>query len=406
MAAMKVHNGIVDDKENLQTDVSKAFKEGLFTDVTFITADDVRISTSKFMLASRVPFFATLLFGGFAENLENKPIQLKCCNSNVFREVLKFVCEGEVSFSAMGLQLLLDFMETCRYFCITRLVNSIINYLKILLDENKINLKESLVAFEFFEVHKFSEASDLFLSYIDKNLSCFSDLDEFGKLKVEKENRNSKEIERFMAFTKWLNTNEMSPVRRNEMLNFFDLRKFDDANLVKVVRKSNLFEEKDICDVLEERLEAQTQERERSDRELERLVKEGERLAKEGEQFRKLAQKSESVKFELECGVNGYVLQPNTRAQFEVPSEYQDHWLNKVEFSLIVPNQSGFINYTLESSQDGRVWTNIYKGSLFLGSGQDVTFQRRKIKFFGIKMTADKKGVPNPTIKRVALQMV
>ena len=47
---------------------------------------------------------------------------------------------------------------------------------------------------------------------------------------------------------------------RNKILNSFDLRKFEDTDLSNVVRKSELFNEKDICDVLQEKLEARNNE--------------------------------------------------------------------------------------------------------------------------------------------------
>merc|ERR550519_2358153 len=63
------------------------------------------------MLACRVPYFATLLFGGFAENLARDAIPLKFCDSNTFKEVLKFVWDAEISISNMNMKQLLDLLE-------------------------------------------------------------------------------------------------------------------------------------------------------------------------------------------------------------------------------------------------------------------------------------------------------
>ena len=92
---VRVRNGVFDDKENLITDVSKAFKEGLGSDITFVLADDVSISTNKFMLACRVPYFSKMLFGSFAENFTSKSVALKCCTSSTFKEILNYVWEAK-----------------------------------------------------------------------------------------------------------------------------------------------------------------------------------------------------------------------------------------------------------------------------------------------------------------------
>ena len=53
-------NGIFIDKNNLLEDLSKTYKGGLFTDTTFTMSDGVEISTNKFMLWCRSPFFDTM----------------------------------------------------------------------------------------------------------------------------------------------------------------------------------------------------------------------------------------------------------------------------------------------------------------------------------------------------------
>ena len=58
------NSGILDEKKKLLVDVSLAFEGNRYCDVTFTLADGKSISTSKFMLACRVPYFDKLLFGG------------------------------------------------------------------------------------------------------------------------------------------------------------------------------------------------------------------------------------------------------------------------------------------------------------------------------------------------------
>jgi len=314
-----------------------------------------------------VPYFETMLFGGLAENITSKPIPLKACNSDVFMEILKFVWESEVSLKDMNMSLLLDFLETCRFFCLEGLVDAIIEHVKNLLSGNGIVFKDCLVAFEFTDEHKFIAVSELILDYIGKNLSM-KDIDEFGSLKensmkkvLQYERSTCSDIVRFMAFTKWLEKNEtLAEPKRIEILNLFNLSKFTDEDL-KFVRKSNLFDGKVICEVLEERLEAKNH-----------LIKE-----------------SKPVKFRLDCGPNGRTLQKNTLTQFDVPSEYQNHFVNEVEFSLFSLEHS-HCNYwySLKSSQDGQIWIPLDARYNVRDGYQNISFERRKMKFIAVKLLA------------------
>ena len=177
---MKVMNGIVNDKENLIKDISQAFKHRVYSDITFQLADGICISTNKFMLACRVPYFATMLFGSLAEKLPSQPIPLKDCDSNVFKEILKFVWEAEVSLSDMQVPLLLEFLETCRSFCLEELVDTIVDHLRILVNGNEVDFKDCLVALDFTEQHKFVRTSELFIEYIDKTYQAFPTLKSLG----------------------------------------------------------------------------------------------------------------------------------------------------------------------------------------------------------------------------------
>ena len=134
---------IFEDKENLLDDISRAFKEGLYNDITIVLADGVSISTNRFILACRVPYFATRLFGGFSGNLKSH-VNLECCNSVIFNKILDFAWKGELLFSDMKVLPLLDLLETARFLCIDLLVNGIEEYLKNLLESQKVEYEDCL----------------------------------------------------------------------------------------------------------------------------------------------------------------------------------------------------------------------------------------------------------------------
>merc|ERR1719369_1018367 len=83
------------------------------------------------MLACRVPFFSTMLFGGLADKFASDPVPLDCCDSVIFKHILKFVFQGEISFNEMDMRTLLNLLEISRLFC-----------LKCILDAKNVDFKD------------------------------------------------------------------------------------------------------------------------------------------------------------------------------------------------------------------------------------------------------------------------
>eukprot|EP00092_Neocalanus_flemingeri_P103965 GFUD01133094.1.p1 GENE.GFUD01133094.1~~GFUD01133094.1.p1 ORF type:complete len:322 (-),score=79.52 GFUD01133094.1:62-1027(-) len=269
----QIKKGIFAKKDHLLSDVSKVYREGLYSDITFIMADDVSVSTNRFMLACRVPYFATLLFGELSENQPDNFVPLNCCNSETFQQIMSYVWEGEISFSELNLQSLLDLLETSRFLCLEPLVEGVLEYLEYLLDSQKVESTDCLAALDFLILHNFARASDLFLAFIDQNLSSISSLPEFDNVSeysmqaLLKYEKTSTEIVLFTALSKWLKNKASLPANvRMEMLSCFNLERFTKNDLVNIVRKTNFFEDKDICDVLEKHLENQLKQLQAKDK--------------------------------------------------------------------------------------------------------------------------------------------
>ena len=133
----KLKNGIFHDKESLLVDISEVYKGGLYSDITFILNDNISVSTSGFMLACRIPYFATTLFGDFVKK-SSPAVQLDCCSSFIFKQVLDFVWKGEILFSELSILSILDLLETARFLCIDLLVEGIVDYLKFLIESKMV----------------------------------------------------------------------------------------------------------------------------------------------------------------------------------------------------------------------------------------------------------------------------
>jgi len=260
-----VKDGYFVDKESLLSDVSKAHQDSLYSDITITLSDNVSMSTSRFMLACRVPYFATLLFGGMAAE---SSVSLKCCDSIVFKQIMNYALEGQVSFLGLSIQSLMSLLETSRFLCIDLLADGIVDHLKLLLQDETISFPDCLEALDFTVSHKFYSASELLLSFIDQNLSSISSDPGFATLAegsmlamLNYEGRKSTEIVLFSAFVKWINSqcikNEegIEDNIKREMLSCFDLDLFEKKDLVKIVRKTKFFDDADVCNVLEKHLE-------------------------------------------------------------------------------------------------------------------------------------------------------
>jgi len=382
----KVSDGVFEDTENLVNDIAKAFDEGLYNDVTFVLADNVSVSTNKFMLACRVPYFSSMLFGGFTES-SSQAVLLKCCDSNIFKQILKFVYKGSLSFSGMTVQSILHLLEISRFFCIDALRVGIIDYLENLLDEGKMDYKDCLIALEFTVNHKFSRASGLLLSYIDKNITSISSLLEFRRLsesylKMVVGCKESKVVDRFNAFVKWLNWQEEGSVTedlKKEVLGLFDLRSFERKDVVEVVMKTKLFSTEAICQVLNDRLS-----------QLEELV-----------EVQKVKARR-SVR--LSDYYDGEDLYVGIQRIFTIPSPFHHGTkFNHLEFFLVsiidccekdsdvCESNCGYIySYDVMCSEDGANWNKILTCDKRNCGKQSLDFQARKMKFISVTL---KEGV-------------
>eukprot|EP00092_Neocalanus_flemingeri_P020378 GFUD01022076.1.p1 GENE.GFUD01022076.1~~GFUD01022076.1.p1 ORF type:complete len:394 (-),score=62.42 GFUD01022076.1:110-1291(-) len=365
--AAHTNNRKFDDKENLLGDVAKAYKEGLYSDITIILKNNASVSTSKFMLACRVPYFATLLYGGFGDNSASIPFTLDCCDSQIFKLILNFVWEGEICFSDVDIQSLLDLLETARFLCIDRLVEGIEDHLEFLLDRKMIEFKDCLIAFNFVILNKFTKASGVLLSFIDQNLRTISFLPKFADLSEASirmlfnfDERISSEFDLFTAFVNWIaNKETVSEEVKTEMLQCFDLERFDRNDLV-AVRESEMFDANQICDVLEKHME-------------------------------KLQEEVKSNKKIIDETKSGIVVSNALFSPVFATKAWrldQTHFVNKVEFTF---DNSRYLYSYVVNVWDGVNWANIIECKEVEHTGNQVVhFERMKIRKLHVTITGSR----------------
>eukprot|EP00092_Neocalanus_flemingeri_P020268 GFUD01021950.1.p1 GENE.GFUD01021950.1~~GFUD01021950.1.p1 ORF type:complete len:396 (+),score=66.55 GFUD01021950.1:74-1261(+) len=352
--------GIFEDRNCLVQDLSRAYQNDHFTDLSIELLDGVTILTNRSMLASRSDYFAGMLYGGLKEGTSDKVV-LKCCDSKIFRLILDYIFTGKVDYSKLSIEPLLNLMENARMMCLERLVGGIEDYLKDLLKCKEVDIKECLVMLEFCIGNKFGELVELVLESVDldfENVRCHEDVCQLSvsavKAILKYQERLSPEIDVFNALVDWIG--KQSPVApvasysKEEMLSLVDLVSINCSDLVKVVRTTGYFDDKTICDAMEKQLDA------------------------------------ENVNMCSEK--NGAKIVDGTTICQRISVELNtDYVINKIEFLLWNFDQRSY-SYILESSLDGIKWSTILDcRDLKCKGGQTIFFGAKRMKFISVKGT-------------------
>jgi len=252
--------GIFDDEDYLVSDISNAYRNQMFPDVTFVLSDGVTKQTSRFMLACRSKYFATKLLG-----LEEDDGRVMMnCDSKIFQLLLDYIWEGKVDYSHLELEHLLALLENARMMCMERLVANIQEYLSYILEDGRIGFKEYWTVLDFCSSKGFKDILTSALKFIDENFnSICSSENSFFKLPteviftlLENKSRTVQEIDVFKAVTLWIE-NQSSPVEdatRAAMLDLVNLADVTPVDLLTVVRRSGLYTDMDICDAMEKQI--------------------------------------------------------------------------------------------------------------------------------------------------------
>ena len=175
--------GAFEDLDTFVADIGNAYRNEMFSDVTFILSDGVAIPTNRLMLAIRSQYFATM----FRQN-NSEEIFLEC-DSKIFHLLLDYIWQGKVTFSNLELHQILELLENACLMNLKRLVENIQNYVSHLLDSGELELEESWTLLDFCaNSSRFEELLNSVLKFIDSNfqmLTIFSSKENFLKLSAD-----------------------------------------------------------------------------------------------------------------------------------------------------------------------------------------------------------------------------
>merc|ERR1711936_544588 len=136
---------------------------------------------------------------------------------------------------------LLDLLEAARMTCMERLVAGIQVYLSYLLEAGQIELNDYWIVLDFCSKNGFKEILTSALKYIYENFSTICSFkSSFSKL--------PKEIIFILLENQ---TSLVEDSTRAAMLDLVDLAAITPADMLRVVRRSGLYTDMDICDALE-----------------------------------------------------------------------------------------------------------------------------------------------------------
>jgi len=253
-----VNEEMFNDKEKILEDLKEFHRGNKFTDVTINLYNDEKVSTSKYMLACRSPFFSKFLKNDL---FNGDTIDLKSVDLNTMNMVLDYIFEGVANFKGKDNDSILKLLEASRMLCIDRLQEAVMIHFNQCLVTGILQTDDILESFEFSVLNKFDTVSNSLLEHIDKNIETVSKDSKFSMLSetsvlvlLDFEMKYAKEIDRFRAFNRWVENKNVATDIMNSMTSLFDLKKFTQSEL-KIVRKTKYFKVEDILDVLDNKFE-------------------------------------------------------------------------------------------------------------------------------------------------------
>jgi len=255
----------------LVKNIAKLMKKDSINDVRIRLNNGVQIEANKIILSAMSPFFN--------EKFEEKQhlqsndscleIDIEISSTKEMLElVMEYLYTGKMNIEKLSLRDLLDLLNLLQ-FLEFEIFSEIKEFTKKKINDGGFSFEKLLILSGSAEAHNFSEINDLMLNYLDLNISDVSKLPEVKYLssdslenlirKKEIDNNNDADdynneriFPRFETLASWIRSrsNEVNEDLKLKFTSMFDLKKFTSQQLTSSVRKSKLFSETSILDVL------------------------------------------------------------------------------------------------------------------------------------------------------------
>lgn len=249
----------VNQEVELIENISNLMKRSSFNDLRITSKNGVQVEANKVILAAMSSFFDRKLHEKLtSDRFLEIEIEISC-SKEILELVIKFFYTGKMSFESLALKELLDLLYLLQLFE-SKVFSVVENFTINQINEDRFALEDLLMHSRTAEVYNFEEIISLMIK-------CFrSKIDEVSKLQ-EVKNLSSNFLEalvhnnvedaksglyetKFEIMTSWLESNKISEELKIKFLSNFDLRNFTNQQLISTVRKSKLFSDSSILDVL------------------------------------------------------------------------------------------------------------------------------------------------------------
>jgi len=251
----------VNHEAKLIKDITNLMTRDSFNDVRIRLSNGVQVDANKVILSARSTFFDKK----FQENVTNDKLQEIDLDISGTKEMLELVMKyfytGKVNFEELSLKDLLDLLHLLEFFDL-ELFSEVEDFTKNKIVEGGFSFEKLLILSCTAETYKFDGIRYEMISYLDRNISEISKLPEIKYLSskilldlIEEIDGGDYDDEafvpRFETVSSWLDANhEVDEELKEKLLSMFDLKRFTNQQLTSSVRKSKLFPESAILDVL------------------------------------------------------------------------------------------------------------------------------------------------------------
>jgi len=261
---------VVNHEAKLVDNITNLMSCDSINDVWIRLSNGVQIEANKVILSAMSTFFH--------KQIHKKNEEQKSTSDGKFLEIVidisstkemlelvkKYLYTGKMDFDSLGLKDLIDLIHLLISLELHEVAQEVTPFTLKNINEGGFSLEKILILSGTAEAYGLNNVVSSMLNYLDENISDVSKLPEVQYISsdfllllladktVKKDDVNEKFFSRFVTLTSWLaSTNEeVDLMLKTKCISMFDLKRFTNQQLTSTVRKSRLFSESSILDVL------------------------------------------------------------------------------------------------------------------------------------------------------------
>jgi len=257
----------VNHEAKLLEKITNLMTNDSFNDVRIRMSNGVQVEANKVILAAMSDFFNEKLQENVTKD-QFLEIDLEISSTKEMLElVMKYLYTGKMDLEALSLKDLLDIMNLLKFLNL-EVFSEVEEFTKNKIEGGECSLEKMLILSSTAEAYNFDNIVTAIRDNLDENISDISKLPEVKYLSSDtlewlvqdycKDHDEDYDEERFFprfqTMASWLESNEVEEDLKNDLLAYFDLERFTNNQLMSSVRKSKLFSESSILDVLSEKV--------------------------------------------------------------------------------------------------------------------------------------------------------